>query len=155
MGGAFINKKLKLCDYQPRRESPPLSRTTGETMTETEKQDFKEYLRQYTKEEIINAVADYHARLEFSGLRELLKSQKETCLFEKMQRASKEDDEARIAFTAYELELSQKYGDGNRFPIVALTREEQNKYGNLYNTWKAKEHQWIKASKEYDKFVGI
>ena len=124
-------------------------------MTEVEKADLKEYLNLFTKEEIIKAVVCYHATLEFSGLKHLLKSQKETALYEKIEQTSKEDDEARIAFFAYEVELSQKYGDGNCFPIVALSREEQNKYADLYNTWKAKERQWLKANKEYDKFVGI
>ena len=124
-------------------------------LTETEKREFAEYLNLFTKKEIIRAVVNYHARLEFSGLRQLIKCQKETDLFEKIQKFSKEDDEARIAFIAYDVELTQKYGDGNCFPITALSKEEFNKYENLYNEWKVKEHQWIKASKEYDKFVGI
>ena len=123
-------------------------------MTETEKLEFKEYLRQYTKEEIINAVADYHARLEFSGLKNLLNSQKQANLYDKMQQTSKEDDKARNEFFAYEIELAQKYGDGNSFNLLECTLEEKNKYVLLYGNWKDKERQWIKANKEYDKVLG-
>ena len=124
-------------------------------MTEVEKQDFKEYLNSFTKREIIKAVADYHASLEFSGLKYLLERQRETTLFEKMQRASNEEDKARVEFFRYESILAQKYGDGNSVNLLMCLFEEKTKYLELYAVWKDKERQWIKASKEYDKFMGF
>lgn len=120
-------------------------------MTKTEKENLKEKLNKYSKDEIIGAVVETISEFDVHQLKHRLFSIKTDRLLKKFKEASKEETHAFDEYIRFYNDLAEKYGDGKKIDFGKATQEEHAKLTLLYVRFQNKQRVYLQANRALDK----